>query len=1436
MKKSIALLLFACLRNAWSQSSLTTLQPTSPASYIDLNNNFVYLNTDKADVHFGAPLPSTCTYSATGPVQIFIRVSDNSQWYCGSGNVWIQISGGSGGGGAVSSVFGRTGAVLAATGDYTTDQVPEGPSGNALYFTSARGRALFSATSPLTYAPATGTFGLSLSSTGMLDTVGGLGLTPCTTDGLIPKWTAAGGWQCAADQTGSSGSGIISLNGLTASTQTFGVSNDTNVTLSIASSGSNHQLTLGWTGALSKSRQYANTLYSDVSYTDPTWLTLSWTGGRITGIPNFAPSATTDTTNASNITSGTLAAARLPASFNAPTASALAATPSQCPTGQFASGIQTNGAANCATPNAAGGSPGQVQFNYSGQLSGFTVGGDGTLNTTTGALTVTKTNGAAFAASATTDTTNANNITAGTLSAARLPTSAPSLNAGTATALAATPTQCPAGQYPLGVDAHGNALSCTTAGSGNMSALTGAGAPTGACTVGQSWYVQTSNPPVVFYCANAGGTWQTVVSNNANPPAAPSLVGTLSNANFASSGWAWADGSKYVYTTGLGSNSFNVIDVSNASSPALVGQIVNATTLGGAEGLACAGRYCYVSGFSTSRFTVVDVSNPANPTVVSSIQDTTNLNTGEAVYVYGTWAFVLCYAGTGRITAVDISQPTNPVVRSSVTGSNLSSPVSATLVGQRYLYITNRGTTYISVVDALNPAALSYVTSLNINCPVNTQTGITAGSRYVYIACQVSTSGGAAGKIMTLDAMNPASPTLVNTLTLASGQQPWTLAPAGNAYLYADDYDNGNLLVFDIATNPAFPALVASMQMAALVGGDDIKVQGRYAYVTGNTSSKFFVVDLGGTSIPALESANIHASEISATELIQAQSVDALAGIIAGPAGIASQGDVNVAGNLKVNGAIDGVSATTMSYLDATSSIQTQLNATEKSANKGAPNGYAPLNSSSQVPLANLPPLPIFWPCEIVVTGSDSGGYLLSTDGATAVCVNGYGASLAIASVYCWADSGNPVIQVALDGGPSILSSNLTCGSGKANAAAGALNGSPVEGSNTNIALADSLDVSIASLGGAPKELHIVVSRQFGNSTLAAAPSFNPRGGTYNTGQSVVLNSNTSGATICYTTDGSTPAATTPGTCSHGTPYSTPISVAASTTIKAIATAAGYVNSAENDATYTLQVGAIAASPAPGQYSGAQTVTLSVTTTTGATIHYRTDGTAASCSDTAYTSALTVSTTETITAVGCESGYTNSAAFSGTYTISLIRTDNFQRANGSLGANWTSPSGTSGMGALAIVSDAASYTTSGSAGDAVWTADTFTANQSSQITFGAVNTTESYAGVYARHNASTGYLALCWYNAQSSRSECNLYLGTSTTPVASVPQSFATGDTLKIIATGSSPVTVQVLYNGTQIINYSDTTNNATSGAPGFAMYNASGSPWTVTSWTGANQ
>src|SRR5208282_5049533 len=87
-----------------------------------------------------------------------------------------------------------------------------------------------------------------------------------------------------------------------------------------------------------------------------------------------------------------------------------------------------------------------------------------------------------------------------------------------------------------------------------------------------------------------------------------------------------------------------------------------------------------------------------------------------------------------------------------------------------------------------------------------------------------------------------------------------------------------------------------------------------------------------------------------------------------------------------------------------------------------------------------------------------------------------------------------------------------------------------------------------------------------------AAPIFSPGTGTYSSAQTVTISSITSGATICYTTNGTTPAANSPGACSNGTPLANggTVTVGGSETLQAIGTESGLTNSAVGSASYTI--------------------------------------------------------------------------------------------------------------------------------------------------------------------------------------------------------------------------------------------------------------------------
>jgi hypothetical protein len=145
------------------------------------------------------------------------------------------------------------------------------------------------------------------------------------------------------------------------------------------------------------------------SYTNPSFI-VSLPSTKITGL---AASATTDTTSATNITSGTLPSGRLSGSYTGITGVGTLAAGS-IPTGLI-TGLATS--ATTDTTNASNISSGTLPgARLSGSYTGIT--GVGTLaagSIPTGLIT-------GLAASATTDTTNASNISSGTLASARLGT------------------------------------------------------------------------------------------------------------------------------------------------------------------------------------------------------------------------------------------------------------------------------------------------------------------------------------------------------------------------------------------------------------------------------------------------------------------------------------------------------------------------------------------------------------------------------------------------------------------------------------------------------------------------------------------------------------------------------------------------------------------------------------------------------------------------------------------------------------------------------------------------------------------------------------------------------------------------------------------------------------------------------------------------------
>jgi sugar lactone lactonase YvrE len=169
----------------------------------------------------------------------------------------------------------------------------------------------------------------------------------------------------------------------------------------------------------------------------------------------------------------------------------------------------------------------------------------------------------------------------------------------------------------------------------------------------------------------------------------------------------------------------------------------------------------------------------------------------------------------------------------------------------------------------------------------------------------------------------------------------------------------------------------------------------------------------------------------------------------------------------------------------------------------------------------------------------------------------------------------------------------------------------------------------------------------YGTQGSVATPTFSPGAGAYATGQTVALSSATSGAAIYYTTDGSTPTASS-------YPYTSPIYIAASGTLQAIAVKSGNTTSSVASASYVI--GGTPATPTilpvAGTYTTAQTVTIT-SSTVGAAIYYTTDGSPVTTGATLYPGPFTVSASETVRALALGASATSGEA-TATYVINVI--------------------------------------------------------------------------------------------------------------------------------------------------------------------------------------
>ena len=338
-----------------------------------------------------------------------------------------------------------------------------------------------------------------------------------------------------------------------------------------------------------------------------------------------------------------------------------------------------------------------------------------------------------------------------------------------------------------------------------------------------------------------------------------------------------------------------------------------------------------------------------------------------------------------------------------------------------------------------------------------------------------------------------------------------------------------------------------------------------------------------------------------------------------------------------------------------------------------------------------------------------------------------------------------------------------------------------------------------------------VTSAVYTIATPAATPTFSPLGGSYTSAQTVTISDATSGATIYYTTNGTTPT-------TSSTVYSSPITVSATETLNAIAVATGYSNSSVGTAAYTISTSTAPPtfSPAAGTYTSAQTVTIS-DTTSGATIYYTTNGTTPTTSSTVYSGPISVSATETIEAIAAATGYSTSSVTTAAYTIaSAAATPTFSPAAGTYTSAQTVTISDTTAGATIY------YTTNGT------TPTTSSTVYSAPITVSATETVEAIAtatGYSTSSTAKAAYTITPPAVAPTFSPVAGTYSSTQTVTISDT----TSGATIYYTTNGTTPTTSSTVYSAPITVSTSETLN-AIATATGYSSSPVSTSAYTITS------
>jgi hypothetical protein len=256
---------------------------------------------------------------------------------------------------------------------------------------------------------------------------------------------------------------------------------------------------------------------------------------------------------------------------------------------------------------------------------------------------------------------------------------------------------------------------------------------------------------------------------------------------------------------------------------------------------------------------VLDVSNPTSPTQMgwSALGPTAQNNVASGLAISGDYAYIA--NANDSIYVFDISTPTDPQLVTSIVIPHDISSTNAIVIQGNYLYM--RTNTRFTVVDISNPAAPTYVTSINdaTNLDGANRNCLVVDGTFAY------TVANNVNRFLVIDISTPATPTIIgniqNATTLAT---PRCLTKDGNFCYVGTNAGTGRLTVINVAV-PTTPSISGSLLSTSLGAVSAVVKLGHYVYCSNASTSvdRVTVVNVLNPGTPTLHSSVLDAVNLN---------------------------------------------------------------------------------------------------------------------------------------------------------------------------------------------------------------------------------------------------------------------------------------------------------------------------------------------------------------------------------------------------------------------------------------------------------------------------------------------------------------------------------------------------------------------------------------------